>query len=218
MRFTTRDTSLVNSSSGRNGGGKTCRGFWQKWGACPTLPSLGKGAHKIRFSLQQCQQTYAHMDVDLKLSLFSSVETLAPEYGLFDLTFPSFIRKNGYRIDLSASDVIEAVGSLLEVATGIRLDFGGVSAVGGGGSGAAGVGMGLHGAGGGREEWKAEGMSRWIEGVEGAPDKSIASLAGNTADGGVAEEEGEEERRKEKQESDWATRNFWLAWDSLDNE
>lgn len=144
------------------------------------------------------------MDIDLKNTLYKQVDALAPEYGLMDLTFPSFIRKAGYRSDISSSDAVEGLGALLEVATGIRLDFG---------SGTDN----LVGGNGGREEWKAEGMGRWVDGgAEGG-------AAGNdnrkpAEDGGAAEEEDAEVAKKERQELDWGTRNFWLAWDALNTE
>lgn len=154
-----------------------------------------------RFSMQQCQQTYAHMDSDLKNSLYTKVDALAPEYGLDDLTFPSFYRKAGYRSDISSSDAVEGIGALLEVATGVRLDFGsGADAVSGAG---------------GREEWKAEGMRRWIDGeAEDAEEDKAGPHK-------VVEEQDEENAtivKAERREIDWGTRNFWLAWDALNNE
>jgi cell division control protein 45 len=85
------------------------------------------------------------MDIDLKSGLFTKVASLAPEYGLNDLTYPSFIRKSGYKSDISSSDAVEGLGALLEVATGVRLDFGNGNATGGG-----------------REEW-SEGIKGWVE-------------------------------------------------------
>lgn len=139
------------------------------------------------------------MDADLKVSLYTKVDDLAPEYGLDDLTFPSFYRKSGYRSDISSSDAVEGLGALLEVATGVRLDFGtGADAVSGAG---------------GREEWKAEGMRRWIDG-EG--DAETAEMPKEKTG-----EEDEEEGaivKADKLEIDWGTRNFWLAWDALSTE
>lgn len=147
------------------------------------------------------------MDIDLKNSLYTKVDSLAPEYGLFDLTFPSFYRKAGYRSDMSSSDAVEGLGALLEVATGVRLDFGsGADAVSGAG---------------GREEWKAEGMRRWIDGESEnniqlpAVDLERTRLNG---EGNVEDEESEALAKNEKKEMDWSTRNFWLAWDALNHE
>lgn len=63
------------------------------------------------------------MDMDLKRTLRNKVDSIAPEYGLFDLSFPSFVRAAGYQTVLSASDAVEGIGALLEAAYGVRLDF-----------------------------------------------------------------------------------------------
>lgn len=163
------------------------------------LVKLTQSLH--RYSLQQCQQTYAHMDLDLKNNLFSKVDELAPEYGLTELTYASFIRKAGYRSDISSADTVEGLGALLEVATGVRLDFGN----GGVGTGAAG---------GGREEW-SEGVKNWVK-----RDGSGSSVENKRPENGEVDEdeEGAAAAAMEKREFDWATRNFWLAWDALSPE
>lgn len=66
------------------------------------------------FSLQQCQQTYTHMDMDLKQMLHDKIDNIAPLYGLTDICFPSFTRHYGYEHCLSASDVVYALATLLE--------------------------------------------------------------------------------------------------------
>lgn len=135
------------------------------------------------------------MDSDLKSRLYSNVDSLAPEYGLDDLSYPSFLRKSGFRSDISASDAVEGLSALLEVATGVRLDFGNI-----GGSGAS-----------IREEWK-EGVKGWVEkGKEGGEGDKENSKPGEEG------EEAEEEKRERKAQ-DSATRNFWLAWDALNPE
>lgn len=192
-------------------GRKNLQGFLAKMGFVfsflrpPLLVEVtDQRVNEHSFSLQQCQQTYAHMDSDLKDMLYDKVDQLAPEYGLDDLTFPSFYRKSGYRSDISSSDAVEGLGALLEVATGVRLDFGtGADAVSGAG---------------GREEWKAEGMRRWID---GEAEMEMESGGGEQREKGVGGEEEEEENaivKAEKLEIDWGTRNFWLAWDALSNE
>lgn len=68
----------------------------------------------LSFSLQQCQQIYTHMDMDLKSILRQKIETVAPLYGLTDICFPSFSRSYGWKYRLSASDVVYALATLLE--------------------------------------------------------------------------------------------------------
>lgn len=183
------------------------------------------------------------MAADLKLSLFNRLEELAPEYELFDLIVPSFVRKSGYRTDIAAADAVEALGALLEVATGVRLDFAsalmpgtrsGVAAAGGHGHAIA---ASAHG---GREEW-SEGLRSWVS-RDGAGGESVLQQAarrpplaalenggGGEQDGngqaeqgddgdGVGERSVSEAIKAERRERDWALRNFWLAWDALDNE
>ena len=65
------------------------------------------------------------MDMELKRTLRHKVESFAPEYGLVDLTYPSFVRASGYQSLLSAGDAVEGIGALLEAAHGVRLDFAG---------------------------------------------------------------------------------------------
>jgi cell division control protein 45 len=63
------------------------------------------------------------MDIDLKSTLRSKLEAIAPEYGLLELSYPSFTRCFGYRSPpLSAADAVEAVSALLDVAGGVRME------------------------------------------------------------------------------------------------
>ena len=63
------------------------------------------------------------MDMDLKASLRDKLEEIAPEYGLVELHYPSFMRAFGYRCTaLSAADGVEGLEALLEAATGIRVE------------------------------------------------------------------------------------------------
>lgn len=78
---------------------------------------------KMGFSLQQCQQAYAHMDVGLKRDLRGKLDAIAPEYGLVELEYMSFVRAYGFQMAaLSAADAIEGLEALLEAAKGIRLE------------------------------------------------------------------------------------------------
>ncbi|EGF97518.1 uncharacterized protein MELLADRAFT_85106 [Melampsora larici-populina 98AG31] len=63
------------------------------------------------------------MDMDLKPTLRLKVESIAPEYGLFNLSFTSFVRAYGYHSILSASDCVESISAVLKVATEVKLDF-----------------------------------------------------------------------------------------------
>jgi cell division control protein 45 len=144
------------------------------------------------------------MDMSLKQSLRIKVDSIAPEYGLFDLAYPSFVRASGYQSVLSASDSVEAVGALLEVGTAVRLDFG-----------------------------REEGFKTWGAYVSGEEDnKENAAPAGgqvqqaNGGHAGVARQPlGEKDQVVEdpdavvvRPEDQWWVRNFWLAWNALGEE
>lgn len=63
------------------------------------------------------------MDIDLKRQLRHQMDTIAPEYGLVDLAYPSFVRSFGFRSQpLCAADVVEGVSALIQAATGVRLE------------------------------------------------------------------------------------------------
>ncbi|GAA5934623.1 hypothetical protein JCM3775_002007 [Rhodotorula graminis] len=182
---------------------------------------------KMGLSLSESSETYAHMSTDLKTSLFPMLNEQRAAYGLWDLTYPSFIRKSGWRVDLSASDCVEALGAMLEAATGVRLDFSsatdGRRALVGGEGGIAG-GVGQHSAAtqhGGREEW-AQGMRSWV--AKGAPGGVEGDKENLNPDGTVKDKDDEgmtdkEKRaRRDRDESDARRQNFWYAWDALDPE
>lgn len=96
-----------------------------------------KGIHKLRgllakmgLSLANCRQTYEHMELDLRQSLVQRMESIAPEYGLVDLSFRSFMRAYGFRsMPISASDAVEGISALLQAAHGVRIEIDGVHIV-----------------------------------------------------------------------------------------
>lgn len=63
------------------------------------------------------------MDMDLKRQLQSKLEAISPEYGMVELTYPSFMRLYGFKSQpLSAADAVEAVSALLDIAGGVRME------------------------------------------------------------------------------------------------
>lgn len=152
------------------------------------------------------------MDMDLKRSLRSKVDDIAPEYGLFDLSYPSFTRSYGYESVLSAGDVVECVSALLEVANGVRLDFGnevGGSVWSGSKSWNSAVGK---GNGDDDEEIEDDGYGTG----EASSDRENN---GNGAAGSRSEEAAAIAAAKaKKREEAWWVRNFWMAYDSLGHE
>ncbi|KAG0205351.1 hypothetical protein BGX33_007985 [Mortierella sp. NVP41] len=85
-------------------------GIWREPGRQRLLALLAK----MGFSLEECNQVFAHMSIDLKKILKERVELVAPEYGLHEVLYTSFTRSYGYRGLMSASDVVCSVTSLLE--------------------------------------------------------------------------------------------------------
>lgn len=63
------------------------------------------------------------MDMDLKRQLQSKLEAISPEYGMVELTYPSFMRLYGFKSHpLSAADAVEAVSALLDIAGGVKME------------------------------------------------------------------------------------------------
>ena len=153
--------------------------------------------HLFRFSIAETQQTYSHMAKDLKLGLRQKLDQIAPEYGLVELTYPSFTRCYGYLSQpLSACDAVESVSALLDIAGGIRMEVEVEGARNGGE---------WFGAG---HVWEAGGR----EGSRSGEDKENVLVGGiGSAVGKGKERDGEEEK-----ELQWWVRNFWTAYDALD--
>lgn len=131
------------------------------------------------------------MDMELKRQLPEVLERVGPEYGLVELSYPSFTRAYGFQLSsLSAADAVEVISSLLDIAVGVRLE---VDREGGKGGG----------------EWFG-GTTRWSVGTREAEMGIIASEPGERAEG----TEGEES--EEKKDQDWHVTNFWITYDACD--
>ena len=142
------------------------------------------------FSLQQCQQAYAHMDMDLKRNLPDKLDSIAPEYGLVELSYPSFTRAFGFTLpSLSAADAVEGLSALLEAARGVRLE---VEKEGGRNGG----------------EWFG-GTRAWSVGRNGEEDKENIDPRKDT-------ENGDDGTQVKKKEQSWHVANFWIAYDALE--
>ncbi|KAG9327577.1 hypothetical protein KVV02_003822 [Mortierella alpina] len=85
-------------------------GIWREPGRKRLLAMLAK----MGFSLEECNQVFAHMSIDLKKILKERIEFVAPEYGLHEVLYTSFTRSYGFRGLMSAGDVVHSVTSLLE--------------------------------------------------------------------------------------------------------
>ncbi|KAI8600705.1 CDC45 family [Dissophora ornata] len=99
-------------------------GIWREPGRRRLFALLAK----MGFSLEESNQVFAHMSIDLKKILKERLQLVAPEYGLHEILYSSFTRSYGYRGLMSASDIVHSVTSLLEsspeamVALGYRPD------------------------------------------------------------------------------------------------
>ncbi|KAL1408302.1 DNA replication initiation factor cdc45 [Vanrija albida] len=161
-------------------------GIWKEQGKKRLRGLLAK----MGFPLQQAQQSYLHMDMALKRDLPNKLEAIAPEYGLVELVYPSFMRSYGFFLAaMSAADAVEALQALLEAAHGIRLE----TEVEGGAGGGEWFG--------GLKVWRPIGNS----GANG--DESTAVSRGETPEGG-------DDPKKEQQ---WHVANFWTAYDACDD-
>ncbi|KAI0831473.1 CDC45-like protein [Trametes gibbosa] len=168
-------------------------GIWKERGRKRLTGLLAK----MGFSITDTQQPYPHMAKDLKLSLRQKLDQLAPDYGLVELSYPSFARCYGYRTQpLSAGDAVEALSALLDVAGGTRIEIEVEGTRNGG-------------------EWFGGGKL-WDGGREGryrddereiVPPGVLANV--NAQVGADGKETGD------KEELQWWMKNFWSAYDAL---
>jgi cell division control protein 45 len=134
------------------------------------------------------------MDISLKTTLRTQLDSIAPEYGLVESTYPSFMRAFGYRCpQLSAADAVEGLNALLEAATGVRIE---VEQEGGKGGG----------------EWFG-GTKIWSTGVNSTSRSSAAKSTdvGRTGTQNEADELDKNDKLEQKQ----SERNFWICYDAL---
>ena len=135
------------------------------------------------------------MSPTLKRSLPSKLDSIAPEYGLVELTYPSFARSFGFQLSsLSAADAVEGLNALLEVASGQRME---VEREGGRGGGEWFGGTRTWGMG----DTLTRGQSLAASGARGGAGGAGSTGAG---DGVASGQEG------------WAGRNFWIAYDACE--
>ncbi|KAK6515867.1 hypothetical protein TWF281_004458 [Arthrobotrys megalospora] len=79
---------------------------------------LAKLLATMGMSLQQCNQKYVYMDMDLKRGLREKLEVYKARYGLEEIVREGVVRCWGWNGCLSAGDVAVIVGCLLEVGKG----------------------------------------------------------------------------------------------------
>ncbi|KAL5532728.1 CDC45 [Sanghuangporus sanghuang] len=156
---------------------------------------------KMGFSTVQSQQPYSHMDMALKKDLHTKLEAITPEYGMIELSYPSFTRCCGYRAPpLSAADGVEAVSALLDAAGGVRLEVEIEGARNGGEWFGGGHLWQLHG----------QQQNRWRDDEREniPPGGQLRLQKPNTDDA---------EEQKTMKQLPWWIRNFWTAFDALND-
>jgi cell division control protein 45 len=141
------------------------------------------------------------MAKDLKFALKTKLDQIAPEYGLLELSYPSFARSCGYISQpLSACDAVEAISALLEVAGGVKIEVEIEGARNGG-------------------EWFGGGKAWDAGGREGASrnddNKENALLNGVGADIDSIAKANDADDEASQTELEWWVKNFWTAYDSL---
>jgi cell division control protein 45 len=138
------------------------------------------------------------MDMDLKRTLIQKLDEIAPEYGLVELSYPSFMRCYGFHTQpLSAADAVEGISALLDVAEGIRIEVE-IEGTRNGGE--------WFGAG---RVWEAYAMEK---NNTTKSDLGLAKGDGQTAADNIQESQPSE---NQSQEPDWWVKNFWTAYDAL---
>jgi cell division control protein 45 len=140
------------------------------------------------------------MDLDLKKQLRTKLEAIAPEYGMVEWSYPSFMRSYGFRSHpLSAADAVEAVSALLDVAGGVRMEIEVEGARNGG-----------EWFGGGKV-WELHNKPKKENRENTSPDDGGTRGVG---DEGRVDDEQDGETGKGR-EADWWVKNFWSAFDAL---
>lgn len=142
------------------------------------------------------------MDADLKRKLRDQIDTIAPEYGLDDLVYPSFVKSFGFRSQpLCAADVVESISALMQAASGIRLQVESLDGQGGG-------------------EWFA-GARVWDLGDKTvAKEDAMLSTRNRTLDSENTSPVGQLDGADGSSASmgRWWVKNFWIAFDALGSE
>jgi cell division control protein 45 len=135
------------------------------------------------------------MDTELKRELRQKMEDIAPEYGLLELSYPSFVRSFGFKSQpLCAADVVDGVSALLEAAGGLQLDIEVEGARNGG-------------------EWFGTGR-QWQ--MRRDDNKETRGMANGETNGHKSS--GQNATQSEDHEDEWWKNNFWVAFDALGNE
>ncbi|KAI4525803.1 CDC45-like protein [Schizophyllum commune Loenen D] len=174
-------------------------GIWKERGRKKLTGLLAK----MGFSILETQQPFYHMNMELKRDLVDRLEATAPEYGLLELSYPSFFRCYGYRLHpLSAADAVEGLAALLDVAGGVKMEVEIEGARNGGEWFGAGRVWELHDE--GREYGKRRREDERENIPPGGPDAAAKKANGEEDD---AEDKG----------VPWWVRNFWAAFDALGN-
>ncbi|KAG6917784.1 hypothetical protein DXG01_001056 [Tephrocybe rancida] len=176
-------------------------GIWKERGRKRLTGLLAK----IGFSIGQTQQPYAHMDMDLKRDLVQKLNDVAPEYGLVELSYPSFMRCFGYKSQpLSAADAVEGISALMDVAGGVRIDVEVEGARNGG-----------EWFGGGKA-WEANAGREFAK--KRRDGESSEQQQPEQTDGGQpagAPSIANKEDLETKRTHNWWIKNFWTAYDAL---
>ncbi|KAF4614933.1 hypothetical protein D9613_002936 [Agrocybe pediades] len=171
-------------------------GIWKEKGRSRLTGLLAK----MGFSIPQTQQPYSHMDIDLKKSLIQKLNDLAPEYGMVELSYPSFMRCYGFHMQpLSAADAVEGISALLDAAGGMRIEVE-IEGMRNGGEwfGAGRIWEGTHTD---KPKPLAEGTHE--------PSRQQGEVQGANESGEV------KETGEDQTEPPWWVKNFWTAYDAL---
>ncbi|KAJ8093268.1 DNA replication initiation factor cdc45 [Marasmius tenuissimus] len=176
-------------------------GIWREKGRKRLTGLLAK----MGFSIPQTQQPFPHMDLVLRRALVDKLNEVAPEYGLVELSYPSFMRCCGFRTQpLSAADAVEGISALLDVAGGLRMEVEVEGARNGG-----------EWFGGGRL-WEAPGSVTSTKWKRNEDRENIPPGGGGSEVAMKNKQSNEQDSQVSPQtEIPWWVRNFWTAYDAL---
>ncbi|KZT42017.1 cell division control protein 45 [Sistotremastrum suecicum HHB10207 ss-3] len=152
---------------------------------------------KMGYSKSHTQQNYQWMSKKGRDELTDKLDLYAPEYGLVELSYPSFVRHYGHqRLPMGAADMVEGICALLDVGGRVKI----LAEV-------AGTQNGGEWFGGGRT-WEVG--TRWRDDdKENKPPQQPAEPNSN----GNKEDANDDA----KVPVPWWIKNFWAAYDALNN-
>lgn len=178
-------------------------GIWKEKGRKRLTGLLAK----MGFAQAETQQSYSHMSLAVKNNLVHQLESIAPEYAMTELNYPSFVRARGWKGQgMSAADEVDVLATIMDVAYGYKMEV----EIEGGRNGGEWFG--------GGKVWEGRQASRLTHRKDHERENIPPGDASNRARQKSSTEDGvevDEPPEGSKQDLPWWQQNFWAAFDAL---